>query len=258
MTVYIGNAVCDENGNASGGQAGNQSGKELRKQKWYLNKKGWRVFRAKEQTIAKMIAEDMRFAIENMDIGYNQKKRNTLYTLASKVDFDCAKVDEPCDCDCSSLVRVCIAYAGIKLRDFNTASEAERLIASGKFVEMIGNKYTDQSDYLCEGDILVTKEKGHTAVVLNDGAKANNEDPSGYVFTRILKYGSYGDDVVELKKLLIENGYRDGITINTQNSKKFGTHTKLNVKSYQAANGLKVDGIAGKNTITALGGIWRE
>ena len=43
MTVYIGNAVGDEHGNARGGEAGDQTGKEVKIQPWYLNKKGWRV-----------------------------------------------------------------------------------------------------------------------------------------------------------------------------------------------------------------------
>ena len=46
-TVYVGGASIDENGHAHGGKAGNQTGRELRKQKWYKHKKGWRVFRAK-------------------------------------------------------------------------------------------------------------------------------------------------------------------------------------------------------------------
>lgn len=260
MTVYIGNAVGDEHGGASGGAAGNQSGRELRKQTWYLSKKGWRVFRAKEKNVAKRIADDMRFAIANKNIGYDQKQRNTLYNLASKVGFDCSKVNSACECDCSSLVRVCLAFAGVRLPDFNTASEALRLIASDDFVELVGTKYTEQSAYLCEGDILVTKTKGHTAVVLNDGSKAENPKPdkpaSGYVFKRLLKYGSFGDDVVELKKLLIAHGYYEGITVNTKTSKRFGSSTRKLVKEYQKANGLKVDGIAGENTITALGGVW--
>ena len=47
-TVYIGNAVGDEHGKASGGEPGDQTGKELQIQPWYKNKKGWRVFRAKD------------------------------------------------------------------------------------------------------------------------------------------------------------------------------------------------------------------
>ena len=46
-TVYVGGASIDENGHAHGGKAGNQTWRELRKQKLYKHKKGWRVFRAK-------------------------------------------------------------------------------------------------------------------------------------------------------------------------------------------------------------------
>lgn len=260
MTVYIGGASSDEYGGARGGEAGNQTGRELKKQAWYLSSKGWRVFRAKETNVAKRIADDMRFAIANKNIGYDQGQRNTLYNLASKVGFDCSKVTTPCECDCSSLVRVCLAYAGVRLKDFNTVSEAVRLIASDDFIELTGEKYTDQSAYLKEGDILVTKVQCHTAVVLNNGSKAEKPKPdkpeSGYVFKRLLKYGSFGEDVVELKKLLIAHGYYEGITVDTKTSKRFGSSTRKLVKEYQKANGLKVDGIAGKNTITALGGVW--
>ena len=174
-TVYVGNAVCDENGNARGGQPGNQTGRELRIQPWYLNKKGWRVFRAKDSEVAKKIAWDCKAACENMAIGYNQSTRNTLYNAAKPFDFDCAKVTELCECDCSSLVRVCILYAGIKINDFNTSSEPTRLLATGAFDEMVGEKYTDSSDYLMEGDVAVTCTKGHTLVILNDGDKAHEE-----------------------------------------------------------------------------------
>lgn len=176
-TVYVGNAVCDENGNARGGQPGDQTGRELRIQPWYLNKKGWRVFRAKDSEVAKKIAWDCRAACENMAIGYNQSKRNTLYNAAKPFDFDCAKVTELCECDCSSLVRVCVLYAGIKVNDFNTTSEPARLLNTGAFDEMMGEKYTDSPDYLMEGDILCTKVKGHTLVILNDGPKAHEDEP---------------------------------------------------------------------------------
>ena len=177
-TVYIGNAVGDEHGQASGGEAGNQNGKELRTQPWYLNKKGWIVLRPKDSDSAKKIADDMRFACKNSNIGYDQKQRNTLYEAASKVGFDCSKVTTPCECDCSSLVRVCCWYAGIKVSNFNTASEVKTLMATGKFTELTDAKYTEKSDYLMEGDILVTKVKGHTCVVLNDGDKAHDPEPT--------------------------------------------------------------------------------
>jgi hypothetical protein len=81
-------------------------------------------------------------------------------------------------------------------------------------------------------------------------------EPGTYVFTRPLKYGVKGDDVIELKKLLISHGYDDGITVDTPSSVNFGGKTRAAVKAFQKANKLSVDGIAGRNTITALGGIY--
>ena len=72
---------------------------------------------------------------------------------------------------------MCVRYAGISINDFNTSTEPMRLLNTGAFVEMVGEKYTDSPDYLREGDILVTRTKGHTCVVLNDGDKAEPIPP---------------------------------------------------------------------------------
>lgn len=176
-TVYIGNAVGDENGSARGGEAGDQTGKELRIQPWYKNKKGWRVFRPKSYEAAQKIAEDMRAACNNPNIGYDQKQRNTLYNVAQRFGFDCAEVAVPCECDCSSLVRVCLAYAGIMLSNFNTATEPSKLINSGQFDELTDIEVTDTPDYLRTGDVLVTAVKGHTAIVLNNGDRVDPRPP---------------------------------------------------------------------------------
>ena len=168
-TVYIGHAIGDEHGKASGGEAGNQNGKELRTQPWYLNTKGWIVLRPKDTVVASKLAYDVKAACNNMNIGYDQKQRSTLFKAASSVGYDCARVTTPCECDCSSLVRVCLWYAGIKVKDFNTSSEVSVLMATGKFDKLTDAKYTEQSKFLKTGDILVTKVKGHTCIVLNDG-----------------------------------------------------------------------------------------
>ena len=55
-TVYIGGASIDERGKASGGQAGNQSGRELRKQPYYDHDKRWYVFRARNPGVREDIA----------------------------------------------------------------------------------------------------------------------------------------------------------------------------------------------------------
>ena len=167
--VKIGSARIDENGKAKGGKAGDQTGKEVSTQDWYKHSKGWRVFRAKDPAKANMISQDMQWACDNKHIGYDQGQRMTLYNVSKPLGFNCKEVTTNCETDCSALVRVCCAYAGITLPNFRTPSEPKALLDSGEFIEMVGTKYTDSSNYLKRGDILVTKTQGHTVVVLNDG-----------------------------------------------------------------------------------------
>lgn len=90
-----------------------------------------------------------------------------------------------------------------------------------------------------------------------DDVPVQPDPPGVFIFYRNLRKGMRGEDVVELKKLLIAKGYNQGITIDTPASQTFGRATKNVVKQYQIDNGLKVDGVAGSQTITALGGYYR-
>lgn len=250
MAVKVGSARIDENGNTHGGRAGDQNGKEVSTQSWYKHSKGWRVLRCKDPDKAEKIARAMQAACDNANIGYDQYQRDTLYNLAKTVDFDPAKIKTPCETDCSALVRVCCAYAGIMLDNMRTTNEAKILLASGEFTELKGAKYTDQSAYLCRGDILVTRTQGHTVVVLTDGTKV--EAPATDEETEVretLKRGMKGEDVRKLQRRLMELGYAlpkygaDG---------DYGSETVTAVKAFQADRGLTVDGIAGETTLTAL------
>ena len=177
MAVKIGHASIDENGRAQGGKAGDQTGKEVCIRNWYKHSKGWRVLRCTDPIKAGMIADAMRAAAETDKIGYDQGQRLTLYDQASKVGFDPGKVNVACETDCSALVRVCLAYAGINVGNFRTPTEADMLMATGMFVELIGAAYTDSSDYLRVGDVLVTRTQGHTVVVLSNGPLAAENAP---------------------------------------------------------------------------------
>ncbi len=173
MAVTVGSARIDENGNISGGRAGDQTGKEVMTQEWYRHAKGWRVLRCNDAVKAEKIAKAMAAACANDNIGYDQSERLTLYNRAKEVGFDPAKVKTACETDCSALVRVCLAYAGIETENFITSNEAEAILGTGLFTELTDKKYTDTPEYLLRGDILVTKVKGHTAVVLSNGGKTN-------------------------------------------------------------------------------------
>ena len=72
-------------------------------------------------------------------------------------------------------------------------------------------------------------------------------------FTRNLKKGTSGEDVLFCKQKLLELGfYGDHIT--TVTKKTFGADTLEAVKRFQSQAGLTVDGIIGKETWTALFG----
>lgn len=182
MSVTIGSARIDERGKATGGKAGDQTGKEVGTQAWYKHAKGWRVFRAKDIAKRAKIADAMRAACNNSNIGYDQYGRLSLYDAVKDYGFDPGKAAMPVETDCSALVRVCCAYAGITLPNFVTSNQASAMLNSGAFEELKGSKYTEQEDWLSVGDILVTKSKGHTVVALTNGSKADkpaNPSPVG-------------------------------------------------------------------------------
>ena len=174
MAVTIGSARIDERGKISGGRDGDNNGREVSTQSYYAKPASapWRVLRPKDAAKAARIAACMRMACANDHIGYNQSRRLTLYNLAKPHGFDVSRVTQNCSTDCSALVRVCCAYAGIAVGNFTTVNEARMLLATGEFVEMADRKYRTGSAYLREGDVLVTPGKGHTSVVLSMDMKA--------------------------------------------------------------------------------------
>ena len=166
MAVIIGSARHDEHGNCySSGKAGDQTGQEVSTQNFYNHSKGWNVLRAKDNKVAEKLAEAMQIACGNKNIGYDQSERYGVikHGINTKVKTEC---------DCSSLVRACIIYAsGKDVGDFNTSNERPVILKSGLFKDVGSYK---QGDTLYNGDILVTRTKGHTAIVVS-GAKKSKE-----------------------------------------------------------------------------------
>lgn len=70
---------------------------------------------------------------------------------------------------------------------------------------------------------------------------------TGVITLNTLRYGSKGTQVKVLQWLLNQNGYNAGAIDGI-----FGKNTESAVKAYQKANGLDVDGVAGKNTLTKI------
>ena len=245
-TVKLGSARIDENGHATGGKAGDQTGREVSTQNWYKHSKGWRVFRAKNSGVAEKIAWDMQAACDNPKIGYDQSQRDTLYTVAKLVGFNCAKVSAACETDCSALVRVCCAYAGVMLPNIRTTNEPKALLDSGEFVELTGAKYTDSPDYLRRGDILCTKTQGHTVVVLSSGSKAEVAP----VVAQGLSRGDHGTAVTAMQANLL--AWDPDCLPKYGADGDFGGETEAALRAFQEAAGLPVTGVYDEATRKAL------
>lgn len=181
MAVTIGSARIDENGNARGGRAGDQTGKEVSRQNWYLHSKGWTLIRAKDASVREKIADCMEAACANDHIGYDQGQRDTLYEAVKPLGFDVSLLEKDAETDCSALVRVCVCFAGVNVGSFRTPNEAETLSKTGAFDVYTDDRHCRSSKYLLRGDILVTRSQGHTVVVLSDGSGAAEETAAAYV-----------------------------------------------------------------------------
>ena len=96
---------------------------------------------------------------------------------SKKYNYDASKVKVKVDTNCAKSVVCCIRYAGINVGDFYTGNEVEVCEKTGAFDILKDDKYCKSSDYLLEGDILVTRTSGHTVVVLTDGPKAKEYLP---------------------------------------------------------------------------------
>lgn len=233
----IGSARKDSRGKYSGDTAGDQLQKstpdysgEVSQQTFYRHSKGWDVLRLEDKGERSLLAKKMRIACDNENVGYDQGGR---YAILKNGVNSTTKTE----CDCSSLVRQCVREAtGVDVGDFSTENEKSVLLKSGLFYYV--GAYTDGMA-LCTGDVLVTRTKGHTAIVTST---TNNGKESSVKNLPQVKYGCTGTAVKALQKLLQGKGYdisADG---------DFGNNTATKVKNFQKSAGLAQDGICGKNT----------
>lgn len=248
MAVLIGSARSSYGNTTPGDQNG---GREVSREKYYVHSKGWYVIRAIDPVAREKIAVAMEHACDNNDIGYDQSTRLTLFNNVKDFGFDPAKTTKKVNTDCSALVRVCVHYAGITVDNFITSNEVSKLMATGAFEKFTDDAHCKSSDHLLRGDILDTRTKGHTVVVLSNGAKASEEVVSiAYKLgDRILKNGMDGDDVKELQTCLIGLDYDCGAW---GADGEFGDATEQAVERFQTAHGCMVDGEVGPETLAAL------
>lgn len=160
--VYIGSARHDENGKLNGKEgdqlqtgSGNDFKGEVSMQAYYTHKLGWDGLRFIDIEFRHKAAERMVAATNNANIGYSQRSRNQIISNG-------INTKKKTNCDCSSLLReVFIETTGKDPGVFSTADAKTVLLATG----LVKSITVAESD-LQVGDILITKKKGHCAVVV--------------------------------------------------------------------------------------------
>lgn len=252
MSLIVGSARIDENGNLKNGKAGDQTGKEVSTQNYYTHKKGWYVLRAKSVSHANALASAMKQACDNNNIGYDQSNRGGVITQIKKYGA-LNKIVVKTECDCSSLVRACIIQAtGKDVGNITTANEASTLEASGLFE---AKKSVTGEGMLYNGDILVTKTKGHTVIVVSGRARSgattsNASKPKSY-----LSKGDKGNDVKTMQTMLIAVGYSCG---SYGADGDFGSDSDKALRKFQGDYSLTVDGKYGSKSKAKLESVYNQ
>lgn len=244
MSTLCGWASINENGKATGGRKGDQTGREVRTGSWYGFGQNV-VLRFKDRSKAKKAAEAMKKLCYNKNVGYCQTHRTSLYTELEKVGWNPDALTTPCETDCSAIMAPVLKCAGISVsKDIYTRNMVNAIMATGKFEKLTGSKYTDSGDYLLTGDIMVRPGK-HTIMALENGSKVSGIGMTSTVTATAS--GGFKSSVKDFQKWL-NNNFNTGLA----EDNSFGTLTrKAAVKAWQkTANnnfkaGLAVDGAFG-------------
>lgn len=236
-------ASIDENKNIKGGLAGDQTGKEVCTRNWYL--KNWQyVIRPRSEKIAQRAVKIALDIANNPNVGYNQARRNTLYTELKEHGYNSLAIGK-CDTDCSAFMTVCYIAAGIKSLEYvdnapTTSTMVRAFRNTGQFDVLNTPEYLRIDAKLKPGDILV--QPGHHTAMITSVTNPYKEPVA------LLNKGVKGNIVKWLQWHLVRQGYLEWNEVDGE----FGKRTHRAVCSFQAAKALDIDGVVGSKTVTEL------
>lgn len=161
-------ASIDERGKASGGVAGDQTGKEVCIRSWYS--KPWNALLRypNKRKVARAVKIAIKLANSGL-VGYDQGNRNSLYKELKKKGFNAAKYIKTgvkTETDCSAFMYACFACVIPEMRmDTNapTTSTMRKFFEKFGFEVITDKTYLVSDALLKSGDILV-KEGSHAAM----------------------------------------------------------------------------------------------
>ena len=181
MAVNICHASIDERGGISGGQAGDQTGREVYCRTWYSHP-WYLVLRYPDRELGKKAAQLAKKLANSNLVGYSQSARNTLYAELKKNKFDvdkyiASKVKTSTDCSAFMFAVWCCVLP--KMRADGNApatSYMEAAFTRAGFKVYKDATYISNDKLLLTGDVLV-KPGSHTAMAISDGSNAKSSVP---------------------------------------------------------------------------------
>ena len=265
MALTIGHASIDERGKIKGGENGDQTGKEVCTRSYYMHSKGWYLLRPKKVEHANEIAEAMLRACNNNNIGYDQYNRLGVITYGTNSSVKT-------ECDCSSLVRQCVKEGtGVDAGNFTTATEKSMLLATGLFENAIS---VTSSTILYNGDILVTKTKGHTVIVVSGNPRPTTttaNKPNKVVGSTIIAQGQkhaieftgveievdglVGSETREMKARVLQHGLNLDYGNTIAEDGAFGTKSKGKLGLHYVKRGETQHMVSAAEILMELNGI---
>ena len=243
MSIKCGYASIDERGKASGGKAGDQTGREVKIAPWY-NFGQDVVIRFKDGKLAKEAAECMEWLCKTDYVGYNQApgKRTSAYNALKKLKWKYKKLKTKSETDCSQLIATVLNCIGVKVNpNIWTGNMVAALKATGKF------------KYIQTGDIMLNQAK-HVIMALEDGPMVMKKlaKPKGKYTKTNLKLPKKGYIVLGDDNILVSNLQQFlkwyGVYKSTIDG-HFGNNTKNAVELFQYNEGLISDGSFGPKSL---------
>ncbi|MPM78873.1 hypothetical protein SDC9_125888 [bioreactor metagenome] len=189
MIIQIVHAKMDENGKIDGPLVGDQTGKEILTQNFYLNDSTYLLI-CRDKQMAKRAADFAVQIARDDHYGYSQgsEKRWTGHkAIIAHGGIDGAEGSF----DCATLMFTVYILAGLKIKpDGYTGNLVQKFEATGMFTVLNGSPYTASDDYAEVGALYVRPKTsargGHVFMALGAGSKAGkaleqNEDVIGQI-----------------------------------------------------------------------------
>ena len=199
----ISNSGHDERGQYSGGAAGDQTGGEWTRIKWY--NRPWNVvLRHPDPAVGGLIAQLAGEAADNNKIGYDQGERGMFWIRLKQAGYFPSAIRILCESDCSAGVAAIVKAAGYILGDSRLqgvspdayTGNLKAALQTAGFTALTDSKYLTSDQYLLPGDILLY-EGHHTAVNLDFGSNimpiytVEKHIAATAAFAKVAKAGKY-------------------------------------------------------------------